>query len=212
MFPFLPCTTISVSGITGSGKSCWVYELLKNKDTMFGESTPIIKILYCYGVWQELFTTMESSNLPIKFHEGLPTDEDIQDLTASKQHSCLILDDLLHEIVNKNSKMESLWTRMSHHKAMTIIFLTQNIFQKGARTINLNTHYTILFKNPRDIMQVSTLARQTGYGQTLVESFKDSTSSPYGYLIVDLHPNSDDDYRLRSKVFPGEDTVIYKRR
>ena len=38
---------------------------------------------------------------------------------------------------------------------------------KSSRTINLNTNYIILFKNPRDKYQVYLLARQMFPGQSL---------------------------------------------
>ena len=45
---------------------------------------------------------------------------------------------------------------------MSVIFLTQNLFHKNKhmRTISLNAHYLVLFKNPRDVEQFTTLARQ----------------------------------------------------
>jgi len=45
----------------------------------------------------------------------------------------------------------NLFTVGSHHRKNSVIFLTQNIYEKGkyARTISLNTHYFILFKNRR---------------------------------------------------------------
>jgi hypothetical protein len=34
----------------------------------------------------------------------------------------------------------------------------------------------------------------------------------YGYLVIDMHPTSNDKYRLRTDVFPGEDCIIYTDR
>ena len=57
------------------------------------------KILYCYGVYQSLFVQMSEEIPNIKFHEGLPTMEDI--LTYSEgSHCCVIFDDLAHKFVN----------------------------------------------------------------------------------------------------------------
>ena len=37
-----------MSGMTGSGKTTWLYNLLKSKDAMFEE--PPKKIIYCYSI------------------------------------------------------------------------------------------------------------------------------------------------------------------
>jgi hypothetical protein len=42
------------------------------------------------------------------------------------------------------------------------MLITQNVFNRNKyyRTINLNTHYMVLFKNPRDMSQIMALAHQ----------------------------------------------------
>ena len=80
---------------------------------------------------------------------------------------------------------------------------------KCARTVSLNTHYTILLRNPRDVMQVGVLGKQIGMNGTLVEAYTDCMAKPYGYLLIDLSPHSDDAYRLKTNIFPDEDRIIY---
>ena len=55
-----------------------------------------------------------------------------------------------------------LFTKGSHHKNISVIFIMQNIFHKGKsqRDIRLNTKYIVLYKNPRDRAQIQHLARQ----------------------------------------------------
>jgi len=45
-----------------------------------------------------------------------------------------------------------------------------------------------------------------------VEGYEDATSVPYGYLLVDLKPDQDERYRLRTNVFPGEMQPVYVRK
>ena len=95
-----------------------------------------------------------------------------------------------------------LFTRGSHHKNVSVVYLAQNLFPKKnkfARTISLNAHYMFLFKNPRDATQFATLARQMypDKSQFAVEAYKDATREPYSYLLVDVRPEQDDDLRLR---------------
>ncbi len=77
--------------------------------------------------------------------------------------------------------------------------------------MSLNTHYLVLFKNPRDALQVATLARQMYPGQNkfLSESFNDATLKPYGYLLIDLRADTEEKYRLRTNIFPDELQVVY---
>ena len=73
--------------------------------------------------------------------------------------------------------------------------------------MNLNTHYLVLFKNPRDANQVATLARQMypGKSKFVLEAFEDATKEPYGYLLIDLKPETDERYRIRTNVFPDDE-------
>ena len=44
-------------------------------------------------------------------------------------------------------------------------------------------------------MQVTTLSTQLGLGSELVDWYRDATSVPFGHLLIDLSPRTDD--RLR---------------
>ena len=85
----------------------------------------------------------------------------------------------------------------------------QNLFHqgKGNRSISLNSHYLVLFKNPRDKLQSLTLAKQMPYpGRTdfFLKQYEEAVlRRPYGYLLIDLKTTTQDDCRLRTKVLPG---------
>ena len=51
---------------------------------------------------------------------------------------------------------------------LVVLYLTQNLFPPGklSRTISLNSHYIVVFKNPRDSLGISTLAKQMFPGRT----------------------------------------------
>ena len=81
-------------------------------------------------------------------------------------------------------------------------------------TISLNSHYLVLFKNPRNVGQFSILARQmypSGF-KFAEEAYRDATERPFGYLFVDLKPPQDEWYRLRTNIFPGEMQYVYVRK
>ncbi len=49
-----------------------------------------------------------------------------------KNHDCLlVLDDLSDEL--KNDEMVRLFTKLSHHRRVSVLFIVQNLFYRGLR-------------------------------------------------------------------------------
>ena len=206
LLPFKSPFSISVSGTTGAGKTTWIYKLLRNKDNMI--EPPPTNVLYCYGIWQDLYAEMEETLSYVSFHEGLPTLESVKKLPA---HSLIVLDDLAH-LIYTNKEMELLFSQVSHHRKISVCHIKNNLFYQGkhARTISLNTHLYILLSNPRDESQILTFGRQIYPSKPLclLEAYRDCMSTT-GYLLLDLQPHTDPKYRMRSRIFPGEDPIIF---
>ena len=91
-----------------------------------------------------------------------------------------------------------------HHRAV----FTQDLFPPGkcSKTINRNAHYIVAFKNPRDQTGIRTILLQAfpDRWRQVLRQFKRVTSRPFGYLMLDVHPASDDRYRLCSHLTPRE--------
>ncbi len=159
--------TCIVAGPSGSGKSVFSIKLIENADKMI--DAPPERILWCYGVYQSFFNNLKT----VEFHEGLPDVESFD----GKLRTLLIIDDLMHETDDRVSKI---FTRVSHHKNLSVLYLTQNLFygSKQNRTINLNSHYLVLFKNARDATQISHLAGQMypGKSKFMIDAYRDATS------------------------------------
>ena len=87
----------------------------------------------------------------------------------------------------------NLFTRGSHHRNLNVIYIVQNLFHqgKGSRSINMNSHYLVLFKNPRDKLQ---LAKQMYPGQTdfFLNQYEKAVKRPFGYLLIDLRTTAQD--------------------
>lgn len=197
--------TCIVSGPTGSGKTWFVMRFLQHADQLM--NPPPERILWFYGEWQAAYTRLSIPKL--QFVEGLPKTE----LLDPRTRSLVIIDDLLSET---DGRVTNLFTKGSHHRNCSVIYITQNLFHKNKenRTISLNTHYMVLFKSPRDALQVRHLARQMypGSGAFMQDAFTDATKRPYSYLLVDLKPDTPDDLRLRAEIFPGEENSVYVKR
>jgi len=76
-----------------------------------------------------------------------------------------------------NIFVANIFTKGSHHRNVSVVFLAQNLFpqNKFTRATSLNAHYIVLFKK-----------------------------EPYSYLLIDLRPEHDEDLRPRTDIFPGE--------
>ncbi|GBM90950.1 hypothetical protein AVEN_226667-1 [Araneus ventricosus] len=155
------------------------------------------KIIWCYGAYQNLYKDMKT----VEFHEGLPSN------INTISNALIVIDDLMSELSN-NDKLTKLFTKGSHHRNLSIIFIVQNIFHKGKemRNISLNAHYMFVFKNPRDQSQVMHLGRQLYPNNVnfFREVYEDATSKAHSYLLIDLTPQTDDSLRLRTGLFPGD--------
>ena len=197
--------TCIVAGPTSCGKTFFVSRFLHHVEEMM--DPPPQNIFWFYGEWQEAYATMRL--LGVKFQEGLPRD----DYLNPRVRNLVVIDDLLSET---DARVTKLFTKGSHHKNTSVIYITQNLFDKNKenRTISVNAHYMVLFKSPRDAMPVEHLARQMfpAKSKYMREAFADATSQPYSYLLVDLKPDTPDDLRLRAKIFPGEHQVVYIRK
>jgi hypothetical protein len=188
--------TCVIAGPTESGKSVFVQRLLKHAKTVI--QPPPARILYCYGIYQKIFSEFRD----VEFHEGVPS---LDEFDGSK-HTLVVIDDLMHETSNVVTK---LFTRGSHHTETSVIFITQNMFskEKETRTITLNAQYLVLFKNVRDKSQIAHLARQM-YPQNskhMIEAYTDATAEPFSYLFVDLKQLTDDKHRLKAQIFPDDE-------
>ena len=182
---------MTVAGPTCCGKTTWLNNVLKH-----GLITPTPhKIIWCYREWQQLYSEMLQQMANITFVQGI----ELPEVDEHFPH-LIVLDDLMLDATT-NKDVSNMFTVGSHHKNISVICLLQNIFYQGKenRTMSLNSHYLVLFKNPRDQLQVSCLARQMYPHKSayFLEKFLKATSQPYGCLVVDLKQDTLEKDRLK---------------
>lgn len=149
--PFKHPFSAIVSGPSQAGKSQWIAKLLRHAQSMIIPQPKEIHI--CYSQWQPLYDSFNGA----VFHQGLVDIESLNPLIPK----LLVLDDLMELLATKEGEtISQVFMKHSHHKNISIILITQNMFQKGSymRTCQLNSHYQIVFKNPRDKTQINCLA------------------------------------------------------
>ena len=120
----------------------------------------------------------------------------------------LTFDDSCEEICN--SKAFADIATAGRHRGLSTIYIKHNLFyqSKLGRHVELQNTHIVLFKSPRDVMQVTTFSTQLGLGSELVDWYRDATSVPFGHLLIDLSPRTHDRLRyctntgsIPSKVF-----------
>ena len=199
---FLHPFTCIIAGPSGSGKTKLLLNIILRSKEMI-KPTPD-RIIYCYSCWQKVFENIKN----IEFHEGCFDIDDVDE----KKNNLIIFDDLMEE-VNNDKSVQNLFTKGSHHKNISVFLLTQNLFAKGkfTRTINLNSHYSIIFDNPRDRSQISHFARQMypNNSKFLVESYMDAINIPHGYLFIDNKQGTPEEIRVQTKI-TNPIRIVYK--
>lgn len=194
--------TMCVVGPSHSGKTTFVLDLLDHRHEIFSSTTN--RVVWCYGIYQPDLN-------PILARKGYELHSGIVDTTKIEPYDIIVLDDLLQE--SKGSQdVTSMFTKAAHHKPCFIIFIMQNLFPPGkeSRTRSLNTHYLVIFKNPRDRSQVEFLARQVSprNPKALVQIFEAATEKPHSYLFLDLTQECPDAYRFRTNLFNKPLTIF----
>lgn len=188
-----------VCGPAQSGKTVFVKRLVKNRKEMI--HPPPKHVYWCYTEYQPGYESLQSDP-EITFIHGFPDSSAIRE--------CLVIfDDMMLECKD-NPFLLALATKGSHHWSVSCIQILQNAFF-GGRTTRINSQYIILMKNPADKLQVATLGRQIFPDNTkyFKEAFEDSTRDPHGYLMVDLSQDTPEHARLRTHIFPGQQTIVY---
>lgn len=196
----LPCNII-ITGATNCGKTHLTLDLLKNKH-LFNPRPQ--HIAYLYKHYQPQF---DQHTDHIKFINSL------RDFTPTGEHTILIVDDFLMQLTDEIVN----YFIAGRHRAVSVIFLTQNIYHNDPRirTINGNTAHYVFLKSPRTAMQIETFSRQSMAKESranLLQAYHDAVKSRYGYLWVNLDARADPNLIATSNICPSDGTFpsVYK--
>ena len=150
-FHFKHPTTIQVSGLTRCGKTRLVRRILEEQ---------LIKqfatrIIWVYSEWQPDYHLIREQYFNMEFEKGWC--DEIFDSLSPEQRNILVLDDQMG-VASSSTSVDNVFTKGSHHINLTVIYLVQNVYNqsKSQRTISLNSHYSVVFRNGRDASQLRT--------------------------------------------------------
>ena len=81
---------------------------------------------------------------------GIPTTFEKDSYFDVNKRNLIVFDEQMID-ASKDKRIVNLFTRGSHHRNLSVIYIVQNLFHQGkaSGSKSLN-HYLVLFKNPRD--------------------------------------------------------------
>ena len=196
---------VLLAGPSKSGKTLYVSKLIKHFSWLLDR--PVKKIVFCYSLWQPAYDEMKRQHKNMEFYEGVPNSP-FELFPLNDRPGFIFFDDLMGELTDKENKkkMEHWFSRGSHHHDVSLCALIQNLFPKDMRTVSLNAHIIIYFPNPRDQLQLSTLARQAfpNHGDRIKRAYMAIKDTPYHPLILDFQQKTPDEFRVRTGLLPEE--------
>ena len=189
-----------VHGPSCSGKSSFVEKILKYMREMFGFLFDTIT--YVSGRSFPCLKVNKLNNISTSYLRSM----------NSNERNLIIFDDNMN-VDSNDPLMSDLFTNMSHHLNISVIFILQNLFPKGKfmKDISVNATYIVLMSNPRDKLQVKTLSYQIDgdSGGFYFNRFKDATKNkPFSYLFLDFNQTTPDQLRVRTNIFPEDEPKI----
>ena len=155
---------ISLVGPSETGKSQLIYNSLK-----IGKFQPKFDKIYFFCQHsQPLYDVMQKGIENFEFVQGVNF-EFIDSLKNNGTKYLLIFDNSCEEICNSKAFVDI--TTGGRHRGLSTIYIKHNLFHQSklGRDVELQNIHIVLFKSPRDVMQVTTISKQLGLGSGLVE-------------------------------------------
>ena len=200
-FKFQHPFTMIVAGPTMSGKTTWMKTLLLNKNNVI--FPPPDRIVWIYKRWQPLYDGLQRQIPKMQFIQNIPLEMNDDSFFDIKERTFVIIDDMMKD-ATENKNVCEMFIEGAHHRNLSVACIMQNLFNKGKgnRTMNLNTQYLVVFKNPRDQLQITALARQMfpGNSRKLMDVYQRAVEEPHGSLLIDFKQSTPESQRLLPNV------------
>lgn len=197
----IPCNGI-IAGPAQSGKSTLVERMITNSDKIFHPKPK--SILYAYGEYDGRIHKLQSKGVHVV--SGVPSEETID---AMPRPTLIFLDDLMLEA--KDGYLQDLFTRKSHHKNLAVFFVTQNLYSRAVQVARINSHYIFIMRAPNAALHIRTIGTQLFPGQLkyFLDAYHKATERPFNYILIDMHPSTPTQLRLRTDIMPDEEQTVF---
>ena len=190
--------TCTISGSSKCGKTAFLLKMLQS-DTIQPQAD---RIVILYKRWQPLYDNFKSFLPKAEFYKGIPRNLDDDKFFDVRKRNLIVLDDLMSD-TSKDNCVSELFTEGSHHRNLSVVNLTQNLFPPGKQstTQRRNTQYLVLFKSPMGQDQIQTMGKFMfpGRVKSFMKIYENATRKPYGHLVIDTNESYGN--RLKTDVF-----------
>ena len=92
-----------------------------------GNLPSLERIVWCYSQWQPAYTEMLVAMPHIEFIKGIPTALEQDSYFDVNKQNLIVFDDQMID-ASKDKRIVNLFTRGSHHRNLSVIYIVQNLF------------------------------------------------------------------------------------
>ena len=191
-------------GSSGSGKTNFSLEIVKNSQKLF--NLPPTKIIIVYKVFQDIYKYF-NNYINTSFYAE---DEiDFEEVTLNNTERLLIICDDLYFSKKLNEIAEQFLIKGRHRNTSWIV-LTQSIFNQPAlKNISRNSSHITLFKSVRlNEPHIFFSQLRPKSSKVLQNIYAQATEKSYSYLDIDLSQTCPDKLRYKTNIFDRFITVF----
>ena len=184
-------------GSSGSGKTNFSLEIVKNSQKVF--NLPPTKIVIVYKVFQDIYKYF---NNYIKTSYYTEDEIDFEEVTLNNTERLLIICDDLYFSKKLNEIAEQFLIKGRHRNTSWIV-LTQSIFNQPAlKNISRNSSHITLFKSVRlNEPHIFFSQLRPTSSKVLQNIYAQATEKSYSYLDIDLSQTCPDKLRYKTNIF-----------
>jgi len=117
-----------VAGMTESGKTVWMKSLLQQAQEVV--HLPPERVVWCYSQWQPAYMELMVTVPNIEFVKGIPSELENDSFFDIDKRNLMVIDDQM-ENAGGDKRIVNLFTRGSHHRNVSVIYIVQNLFHQG---------------------------------------------------------------------------------
>ena len=149
----------------------------------------------------------------IKFIEGFDPAYISKEFLSERagKSVCIVLDDF-QDSIDKDI-LSALFLRVISHRNVSAVVTLQTAFprQLNGPELSRNATYKCIFKNASERMETNMIGQKMFPGQPKFwsEVVNSCHNVPGGYIFLDLHRACPDRLRVRTRVLPNEEMIIF---
>lgn len=204
-------TQMLIGGPTKSGKTTLLMRLLRERGQMF--SHPFEKIYWFYKMENSIRQARQEFP-EINYVEGHVSNKFVEGLDIDS-HKMLIMDDMQELVANSKSleALMNIFTRDSHHKNLTVIFLVQDLFMKNMHKVARQCENVIAMSNGSSGSNIMNMGRRQ-FGPGTAPFIKWALTqvrlqSTHGYLCLSSGAGISPCESCKTFIFPGEPNTFF---